>query len=167
MNLLKIGLLIIAIIFSFNSSSAKPKKGIKISVQLSPAGSFVATSKKIKGKLIKKGGQFIAKNIKVPVKSLKTGIKLRDEHFQKKIGGKKAALLLIELKGKNGKGKAIFKVSGKKQKVNVVIKELSNKWAQFKFKLSNKKFGLDGISYMGVGVEDIVDVTVTLPFKTK
>ena len=146
-------------------------KNLSIEVALSPAGSFTITSKKIKGKAyIDTKGQLTAKNIKVPVKTLKTGIELRDSHLKKKLGyeaDKKAMLLLIEAKGSNGKGRAKFKVLNKEQKVDFTYKKLTEKSGEANFSLKLDSFGISGISYMGVGVENIVNVKVTLPFKVK
>ena len=160
-------LLIVLSLFAGIVNAKDINKSFKANVELSPAGSFVIKSNKIKGKLYKKGNSFIAKEMKIAVKSLKTGIDLRDEHLHKKLGGANAFLTLIALKGSDGKGSALFEVAGKKQKTEVSYTELSDKWVEFKLKLSNKKFGLTGIRYMGVGVEDEVNVSVVLPFSKK
>ncbi|MFT6633871.1 MAG: hypothetical protein ACJAS4_003844 [Bacteriovoracaceae bacterium] len=143
-------------------------KSISIDVSLSPAGSFQIKSKRIKGRGLLEGTKFSASNIKIPIKSLKTGIELRDGHLQKKLGiesNPKAVLLLVEAIGKNGAGSATFEVLGKKQTVPFTYKQESEKLGSAIFKLSLKKFGITGISYMGAGVEDIVSVKVICPFK--
>ena len=61
-----------------------------INVELFPVGSFDIKSTTFKGgKLKKKGNKFMVKNIYVPVPTMETGIKLRDEHMRKRLGGKK------------------------------------------------------------------------------
>jgi len=143
-------------------------KSISIDVNLSPAGSFQINSKRIKGKALLHGAKFSAANIKIPIKSLKTGIDLRDGHLQKKLGiasDKKAVLLLIKATGENGKGNALFKVLGKEQTAPFTYKRISEKMVSATFNLSLKKFGIKGINYMGVGVEDIVSVKILCPLK--
>lgn len=152
-------------------SGAIASTKLSIDVDLSPAGSFTITSKKIKGKVyIDNKGEISAKKIKIPVKSLKTGIELRDNHLKKKLGyesDKKAVLLLVEARGSNGKGKAKFVVLNKKQTVDFTYKKLPEKSGEANFSLKLDTFGISGISYMGVGVKNIVNVKVNLPFKVK
>jgi len=104
-------------------------KSISIDVELSPAGSFKIQSKRIKGKAYLKDGKLTAKNIKILVKDLNTGIELRDKHLKKKLGiesNPKAALTLISAKGESGKGKASFKVLGRTQESNFTYKKIGN-----------------------------------------
>ena len=156
---------------SLISSAIASTKIISIDVALSPAGSFTITSSKIKGKVyIDSNGEISAKNIKVPVKTLKTGIELRDNHLKKKLGhekDKKAVLLLVEAKGANGKGKAKFRVLNKEQIVDFTYKKVSERLGEATFSLKLDTFGISGISYMGVGVKNTVNVKVKLPFKIK
>ncbi len=143
-------------------------KSISIDVSLSPIGSFQINSKRIKGKAFFNGKQFSASNIRIPVRSLKTGVELRDTHLQKKLGiesNSKAVLLLVQATGRNGKGNATFKLLGKEQSVPFTYKKVSEKLGSAHFSLSLKKFGIEGISYMGIGVKDIVVVKVVCPFK--
>lgn len=156
---------------SLISSAIASTKNLSIDVALSPAGSFTITSSKIKGKVyIDSNGEISAKNIKVPVKTLKTGIELRDNHLKKKLGhekDKKAVLLLVEAKGANGKGKAKFRVLNKEQIVDFTYKKVSERLGEATFSLKLDTFGISGISYMGVGVKNTVNVKVKLPFKIK
>lgn len=159
------------IFLSLTEISIASTKKLAIEVALSPAGSFTITSLKIKGKVYLDGeGNLSAQNIKVPVKSLKTGIELRDTHLQNKLGlenDKKAALLLIEASGSKGAGKAKFQVLNKTQTVDFNYKKVSEALGEATFSLSLDTFGISGISYMGVGVKDIVKVKVNLPLKMK
>ena len=85
---MKIIFLSIILFGSLNTMAST--KNLSIKVALSPAGSFTITSNKIKGKVyIDSNGNLIAKNIKIPVKTLKTGIELRDNHLKKKLGYEK------------------------------------------------------------------------------
>ncbi|MFT6070461.1 MAG: hypothetical protein ACJAT2_000739 [Bacteriovoracaceae bacterium] len=142
---------------------------VEIDVQLSPAGSFLASSTKIKGKIeVMKDGSIKAENIRIPVKSLVTGMDLRDRHLREKLGIKndiKSTLLLVTAKGKDGSGKAIFKVLGKTQEALFKYSLVSKKYGTASFKLDLAKFGIKGINYMGVGVKESVDVSITMPLK--
>lgn len=156
---------------SLISSVIASTKNISIDVALSPAGSFKISSSKIKGKVyIDSNNEISAKNIKVPIKTLKTGIELRDNHLKKKLGyekDKKAVLLLIEAKGANGKGKAKFRVLNKEQTADFTYKKVSEKLGEATFSLKLDSFGISGIRYMGVGVKNIVNVKIKLPLKSK
>ena len=166
---MKIIFLSIILFGSLNTMAST--KNLSIKVALSPAGSFTITSNKIKGKVyIDSNGNLIAKNIKIPVKTLKTGIELRDNHLKKKLGhekDKKSILLLLEAKGVNGKGKAKFRVLNKEQTTDFTYKKVSKNIGEANFTLNLDNFGISGISYMGVGVKNTVNVSVKLPFKVK
>jgi hypothetical protein len=144
------------------SNAYAAKKGISISVELSPAGSFEIKGK-VKGKVKKSGAGFSAKKLSFKVKRLKTGMDLRDKHTKEKLEYKKYAdVVVTDAKGSGGKGTGTINVRGKKQKFNFSYKEVG-KYVQAKFKLSLKSFGFSGINYMGVGVKDKVTVTATIP----
>ena len=74
-------------------------------------------------------------------------------------------LLLVSATGKNQTGKGLFKVLGKTQESPFKYKILSKKYAKASFKLDLTKFDVKGISYMGVGVKKLVDISITLPLK--
>lgn len=139
------------------------KKSINVVVGLSPAGSFEINSKKVKGKAVYKGGQYIAKKVKVSVKSLKTGMDLRDKHLKDKLEIKKHPYIIIDKAvAKGGKGTAIVNIRGMKKKLAFAYK-IKGKYfvAKFPLKLSDYKF--KGINYMGVGVKDKIVITASLP----
>lgn len=162
-------LIIFTLLLQANISFAL-NKSISIDVELSPAGSFKIKSNRIKGKVYLKDGSLEANDIKILVKNLKTGIDLRDEHLKKKLGienDPKAALNLISAQGKNGTGKGIFKVLGKTQQSTFTYKKVGNSEIAASFTLSLKEFGIDGVSYMGIGVQDIVTINITLPYIEK
>ena len=166
---MKLFCLILILSISSPVYSAKNKKMVEIDVQLSPAGSFLASSTKIKGKIeVMKDGSIKAENIRLPVKSLVTGMDLRDRHLREKLGlktDKRSALILISANGKDGSGKAIFKVLGKTQETLFKYKLLSKKFGKASFKLDLSKFGIKGINYMGVGVKELVNVSITMPIR--
>lgn len=138
---------------------------VEVDIVLNPVGDFTATTNQLSGFATVKDGQIIAENIKVNLKSLKTGIKLRDEHTLKYLGVKKhPEAVLIKATGRDGKGQGQLQVNGKIQDVEgtytVKGKELH---AEFKVLLSG--FGIQDISYKGVGVDDEATIRVKVPVK--
>ena len=161
---------IILLLISFCSNALALRSSIKVDIELSPAGSFSIESNRIRGQVSLIKGELTAKDITIPVNSLKTGIELRDEHMKKKLGIEKdpnAKLKLVEAKGSNGKGTAVFEVLGKKQTSTFTYKLVDSNKLSTTFSLSLEKFGITGVSYMGVGVQDKADVEVILPYEVK
>ncbi|MCP4912914.1 MAG: YceI family protein [Oligoflexia bacterium] len=153
-------IIILSLLFSLSTLA---KKSVNVVVGLSPAGSFEINSSKVKGKAVYKGGQYTAKKVKVSVKSLKTGMDLRDKHLKDKLEMKKHPYIVIDKAvAKGGKGSAIVNIKGMKKKVPFSYK-INGKYfvAKFPLKLSDYKF--KGINYMGVGVKDKVVITASLP----
>jgi len=145
--------------------SAAPKKGALVEVNLSPAGSFQIKAK-IKGSLKKSGSLLKASKLTASVKSFKTGMELRDQHTKKKLNYKKFPKIIVTgVKAKGGVGTAKISIMNRVQKIKFKYKDLSSKYARAKFKLSLKKFGISGINYMGVGVEDIITITAVVKKK--
>lgn len=159
------------IIFSTSllASSVRPK--LTVDVSLSPAGSFQITSERIRGRVYEtQDGKIEAKNVKVLVRSLETGITLRDNHLREKLGlvdDEEASVMLLEAYGENAKGTAKLKVKGKIQEVPFIYKKLDERFGEATFSLNLDQFGITGISYMNVGVENKVDVTVVMPVVEK
>ena len=158
--------LVFALNFVLSFAAIAESKGVNISVALSPAGSFQIKSSKVKGKVIKGAdGKITANNLRVSIKSLKTGIELRDEHLQKRLEPKiDKKIEVVKAIGKNGKGRGIIKIKGISKKFSFEYKEVG-KFVKASFKLSLKEFKISGLSYMGVGVEDVVDVEAVIPIK--
>lgn len=160
-----------AIFTLFYCSVGLAEKSVEIGVELFPAGSFQIKTEKIKGKVYQdKQGQLSAENVKILVKNLQTGIELRDEHLHKKLGYEtdpKVTIDLVKLQGQGGKGEAIFSVLGKEQTVAFVYEISKGGTASSDFKLKLSDFGITGISYMGVGVEDTVTVKVQIPVEVR
>jgi len=140
---------------------------VKIDVNLSPAGSFSAKSKKIKGNAFFKDKKIQATDVEVNTEEFETGIELRDEHFKKRLQSKKyPTAKMTDIEGSNGKGQGTLHLMGKKTKIKFKYKVSKKKnMAKAKFKLNIKEYGIKDVSYMGVGVEDSVSVLVVLPIK--
>jgi hypothetical protein len=150
----------------FFSSVVAASPGIIAEVALNPAGDFKVEISDVKGEAIIDGDTVRAEKIVAELKGLKTGMTLRDKHAKEKYleVEKFPAVELLSAVGKGGKGKARIKMKGIEQNVEgtykLVGKELK---AEFRIKLSD--FKITGIKYLGIGVEDLVTVLVTVPTK--
>lgn len=142
---------------------------VTVFVSLSPAGSFTAVSKKVKGNLKRIGDNFTSDKISVTVESFKTGIDLRDEHFWKHLQSSKASssskITLTDLKAAVGKGMGILEVNGVKKPVTIAYTTKGNE-VLVKFNVKASEFKLSKAEYLGVGVEDLVKVEATFGFKS-
>lgn len=143
---------------------AMAETSANVDVKLSPAGSFKLVTKEVKGKATKQGNSVSAENIVVVLKNVSSGISLRDEHTKNKYleVSKFPDATLISAKGENGKGTGVIKIKGIEKPISGTYTIKGNELAaQFELKLSD--FGIKGIKYMGVGVNDIVKVSVNVP----
>lgn len=134
-----------------------------VEIKLSPAGSFVGKTEEVKGAAKKVGNKFVAENIVVNLKSLKTGMGLRDKHTQEHLETAKfPEAILVKAEGENGKGKGVIKIRGIEKAIEGTYK-VSGKdlVATFPIKLSD--FKIENIRYMSIGVKDMANVTVTVP----
>jgi hypothetical protein len=145
---------------------AADSKGITVDVGLSPAGSFQIKSTKVKGKMVKSSdGMIRAEKLKVSIKSLKSGLDLRDEHMAQRLESKTHKKIeIVKAIGKSGKGKGIIKIKGVSKKFSFTYKE-AGKFIKAKFKLSLKSFKIKDLTYLGVGAKDVVTVSATVPLK--
>lgn len=136
-----------------------------VDVVLNPMGDFKAKTTDVKGYAYKEGDKVKAQNIIVNLKSLKTSIESRDKHAQKYLEtDKHPEAILSAAVGENGKGKGKIKIKGIEKVVEGTYKIQGDKLAaNFKLKLSD--FKIEGINYMGVGVEDEVVLNVVVPLK--
>jgi len=140
---------------------------VKVDVELSPAGSFTAETDKITGYAIKTKTGVAAKNVTVDVKSLTTGIELRDKHLKQRLLLKKYPKIeMLKAVGKNGSGKAIIVIKGVKKTYSGKYSINGTKLTA-KFDVDLSALGINDVNYMGVGVENKVSVEVTLPIKGK
>ena len=134
-----------------------------VDIKLTPAGGFTGKTSDVKGVVKKVGTKFVAQNIVVNLKSLKTGMGLRDKHTQDHLGTNQfPEAILVKAEGENGKGKGIIKIRGIDKLVTGTYKVNGKDLvATFPIKLSD--FKIEGIRYMGVGVKDQATVNVTVP----
>lgn len=143
-------------------------QAVVVEIGLSPVGDFKATTDSIQGSVQDRGSEYYAENIVVDLKSLKTGVALRDEHTQKHLKTTDfPQAVLLKAKGKGGKGIAKIKIKGIEKTVRgTYVIEGDGKVMNASFPLKLSEFAISDISYMGVGVEDEITVTVRVPIKT-
>jgi polyisoprenoid-binding protein YceI len=155
-------LVIAAAMVTLGVSSAFAQS-VVFDVTLNPMGDFKAKTNQIKGTAQVKGDEVSAQNIVVNMKSLKTGVDLRDKHTQKYLETDKyPTATLVTATGKGGKGKATINIKNKPVNVDGTYKvEGGLLKAEFVVKASD--IGIKDVNYMGVGTEDDVKVHVEVP----
>lgn len=160
---MKVVSIIVFLIISLNVYSA-PKKGVVIYVSLSPAGSFEGKTSRIKGgKVIKSGDEFSVKNISVVNSTIETGIDLRNEHLQKRLG--KENVVVLEAKGKKGEGSGKIKINGVTKDFKFTYTKLEGNYLKGEFKLKLSDFNIKDVKYLSVGVDDEIRIEAIVPFK--
>lgn len=155
-----------AFIFSaFLAGHAAFANNLQIDVALSPAGSFKAETKKVTGTARRTADGIEATDVVIDMKSLTTGISLRDKHTREHLlADKYPQAKLIKATGRNGKGKATLEVRGKTTEVNGTYTIEGNVLkAEFPMKLTD--LDIKGVRYMAVGVKDEVKVHIELPLQ--
>lgn len=158
---------IIALSIAIMSVAAFAETQVTMFITLSPAGSFNAVNKKVKGNLIKQNGAFTTDKLYLNIENFKTGIDLRDEHLWKHLQStKNPKATLTDLKATGGKGTANLEVAGVKKPIKMTYEEKGNEVAA-KFEVKASDFALPKAQYLGVGVEDLIKVEATIPFVSK
>ena len=158
---MKVILALSLLVVSINSFANK----VTLNVALSPAGSFQAVSSKAKGNITKQGDAFVADKISVSIESFRTGIDLRDEHTWKHLNSTKhPRATLTDVKGQGGKANGILEVNGIKKPVTISYK-VEGSDVHSKFLVKASEFGLSKAEYLGVGVNDLIEVEAILPYK--
>ncbi|KYG67781.1 YceI family protein [Bdellovibrio bacteriovorus] len=146
-------------------SCAAFAQSVTVDVILNPMGDFKAKTGSVKGQATVKGDEVSAENIIVDLRTLKTGVELRDKHTQKHLDTKAfPEAVLVSATGKGGKGKGKIKIKGVEKDVEGTYK-VEGKTLKANFKLTLSDFGISDINYMGVGVEDEVTLHVAVPVK--
>jgi hypothetical protein len=157
---MKIFLVFCFSIFMMASLSAHE---VSVKVSLSPAGSFIAKSSKLKGDVKKEGKIYKAENLWVKVEDLSTDIALRDEHFHKHLNFEKyPKITFTDVTASEGKGKGTLTINDVKKPVDFTYKEVTPKKLEATFKVKPSDFKLKEAKYMEIGVEDLVEVTANI-----
>jgi len=140
---------------------------IQISVKLTPAGSFVAKSDRLKGDLTRSGSEFTSQKMSVSIDSFKTGMSLRDEHFYKHLGYEsQPKALLSGLKASGGKGTGSLELNGVKKDIQFTYEEKDSMMVA-NFEVNAADFKMPHAKYLGVEVNDVVSVEVRVPAPKK
>lgn len=155
----------------FLCSTAYAQNIVRVYATMIPnTGSFVATSEKAKGRLLKRGEEFTADRISVFANSFTTDNGLRDKHFAEYIaGGAKLPyprIDITELKASKGTGTAKLTLNGVTKPVNLTYKP-EGKYVDAKFEVNASDFNLPKAEYLGIKVEDKVKVSVKYYFEKK
>lgn len=154
-----------ALFLAMGLSQAAMAQSVTVDVILNPMGDFKAKTSDVKGFATMKGDEVSAENIVVNLKSLKTGVELRDKHTQKYLETPKfPEAVLVSATGKGGKGKGKIKIRGVEKDIEGTYK-VEGKLLKADFKLTLSDFDIKEINYMGVGVEDEVTLHVAVPMK--
>jgi polyisoprenoid-binding protein YceI len=147
-----------ALLFSFNVWSQ-----VTVDVVLNPMGNFKAKTESISGNAVMNGTDVSAQNVKVDLRTLKTGIEVRDKHTQKHLHTDKYPEAILSIaKGKNGKGIGRISINGQEKEIKGTYK-IVGKNLEADFSLNLPDFKITDINYMGVGVEDEVKLHVIIP----
>lgn len=155
----------------FLSSLAFAQNVIRVRAVLVPnTGTFTATSKETKGRLLKRAKEFTADRISVFVDSFKTENSLRDKHFKQHIGGgpkmTHPRVDITELKASHGKGRANLTLNGITKEVEIIYTE-KPKFIEAHFNVNSTDFDLPKAQYLGIGVEPGVKVNVEYHYEIK
>lgn len=148
-------------------SAFAQQKNLKVYVTLFPAGDFIAATTDITGYAeMVSATEVKAKDIKINLKSLKTGMDLRDDHAKNKYleVSKYPEAILVSASGKNGKGSGILRLHGKEAKVDGTYELLGgHKFLKAEFKTKLSSYDIKEINYKGVGVDDEIKVEIVVP----
>ena len=151
-------------LFSFTTFA---ENKVTLFVELSPAGSFQAVSQKAKGNILKAGDVVTADKISVSIESFKTGIELRDEHTWKHMNSTKhPKAILTDVKGQGGKATGTLEVNGVKKPISINYKVVGQE-INAKFTVKASDFAMAKAVYLGVGVNDVINVEVNHEYKNK
>ena len=74
--------------------------------------------------------------------------------------------VLTDVKGQGGKATGTLEVNGVKKPITISYKEAGQE-VHAKFAVKASEFGMSKAEYLGVGVNDVINVEATLPFKNK
>ena len=136
---------------------------IQIAVKLTPAGSFVAKSERLKGDLTRNQGEISSQKLSVSLDSFKTGMSLRDEHFCKHLGCEtQPKAVLSAVKASGGKGTGTLELNGVKRDIAFNYED-KDSMIVAKFELNSADFKMPHAKYLGVAVSDVVSIEVRVP----
>lgn len=141
----------------------------KVYLKMFPAGDFVADIKGMQGNVTVNGDSYTAKNLTLDLNTLKTGMEVRDGHAKDKYLEVKKfpTVTLVEASGVGGKGTGKIKIKDKTNPVTgTYTVDAAKKFLTAEFKILLSEYGIEGISYRGLGVEDEAKIVVVAPIAT-
>ncbi len=143
------------------------KTGVEVDFIVKGGKTFTASSDSVKGKVVLQNNEYVAQGVVVDLKTLTTGMDLRDDHMKNKYleVGKYPEAILLSGKGKDGKGTGKIKIHGIEKDIAGTYKALNDKEVEAKFDVSLTDFKIEGVRYMGIGVKDIVNLRVIVPLE--
>lgn len=159
---MKVYLLTIALVCSQISFA----KEVVVDIKTTILKGFTAKTKDVKGEARLEGAKVKAENVVVSLKNLDTGMSLRNDHMKNKFleVSKYPDAILVKGEGENGKGTGRIKIRGIEKDFTGIYKVVGSE-VEAEFELLLSDFGISGINYKGVGVEDRVKLKVSIPLK--
>ena len=151
------------------AANALGAKKVSVECKISPgSATFVAETEVVSGSaVLTKNSEIMVNEVSVDLKSLSTSMSLRDDHMKNKYlevdRFPKATLILG--KGKDGVGEGKIKIRDIEKVINGTYKILSDTELEAIFNLNLADFDIKGIRHLGIGVKDLVKVTVVVPYK--
>ncbi len=120
---------------------------------------------KTRGSITKKGEVYTAKKLYTKISAFKSGLDLRDKHLKEKLNmSKYPKILLTDVVGRNGAGSGTLSINGKSKKHTFTYKIVGGKLTYI-LNVNLSDFGVKGIKYMGVGIDDKVKIKGTHDIK--
>lgn len=160
-NNIKLAAVVLGLFFSIGALA----QTVTVDVSLNPVGDFVLTPSKVTGFATQNGDKVTAENVVCELKGLTTGVGVRDGHTKDKLEvAKFPEAKLIKAEGSGGKGTGTIEIRGIQKQVTGTYK-IEGKNLIAKFPINLPDYGLTGIGFKGVGVEDEAIVNVNLPIK--
>jgi hypothetical protein len=139
---------------------------VEARVQLVPASHFVARSSALRGGVyLSPGGQpEPTDTFEVELTTFDTGVALRTQHMLNKYveAGKHPTAKLSELKTEGSTFQGQLSFHGKTAPVKGTFRRTGTTYIA-EFPLDITAFGFEAPTYMGVGIEDVIQVTVRVP----
>lgn len=168
---MKFLILCLGIFISCQISAQENANIIKVYATMIPnSGSFVATSDKARGRLLKTGNEFKADRLSVSPDSFRTENSLRDKHFAQYLSGGSnlphPRIDIINLVGKQNKATATIVINGISKEIKLDYTENVN-YVDVTFNLKTRDFKLDTPNYLGVTVSEDVKVEAKYYWEVK
>lgn len=135
-----------------------------ILAKLKPAGTIEIASPKLLGQLIDRGDRLTADRLYVEIKTLSSGVTLRDQHLHRYLMAENQSEIFLNnliVEKKSMKGKGELNINGHKKKIIFdVVKEKLNHVA--KIQIDKRDYMLPRAEYMGISVRPVIDLKISI-----